>query len=67
MGYPRFQYGGFSFMLVDPWLEYWAEDWYAPTTFTSTMTMGITFIIAGIRVSGWRLRSYCSHVENGLA
>jgi len=28
MGYPRFQYGGFSFMLVDPWPEYWAEDWY---------------------------------------
>ncbi len=29
MGYPRFAYGGFSFMLVDPWPEYWAEDWYA--------------------------------------
>jgi len=28
MGYPRFQYGGFLFMLVDPWPEYWAEDWY---------------------------------------
>jgi hypothetical protein len=28
MGYPRFEYGGFSFMLVDPWPEYWAEDWY---------------------------------------
>jgi hypothetical protein len=28
MGYPRFQYGGFSFMLVDPWPEYWADDWY---------------------------------------
>ncbi len=28
MGYPRFSYGGFSFMLVDPWPEYWAEDWY---------------------------------------
>ena len=28
MGYPRFQYGGFSFMLVDPWPEYWAENWY---------------------------------------
>jgi len=28
MGYPRFQYGGFSFMLVDPWPEYWAPDWY---------------------------------------
>jgi hypothetical protein len=29
MGYPRFQYGGFSFMLVDPWPEYWPEDWYS--------------------------------------
>jgi hypothetical protein len=29
MGYPRFAYGGFSFMMVDPWPEYWAEDWYA--------------------------------------
>jgi len=30
------------------------------TTFTLTMTTGITFIIAGIRVSGWRLPSYGS-------
>jgi hypothetical protein len=29
MGYPRFSYGGFSFMLVDPWPESWAENWYA--------------------------------------
>ena len=28
MGYPRFSYGGFSFMLLDPWPEAWAEDWY---------------------------------------
>jgi hypothetical protein len=28
MGYPRFQYGGYSFMLVDPWPEYWSQDWY---------------------------------------
>ena len=28
MGYPRFQYGGFGFMLVDPWPEYWVENWY---------------------------------------
>ena len=27
-GYPRFEYGGFSFLLVDPWPEYWQEDWY---------------------------------------
>jgi hypothetical protein len=27
-GYPRFEYGGFSFLLVDPWPEYWAENWY---------------------------------------
>lgn len=27
-GFPRFQYGGFSFLLVDPWPEYWADDWY---------------------------------------
>lgn len=28
MGYPRFEYGGFSFMIVDPWPEYWPETWY---------------------------------------
>ena len=28
MGYPRFSYSGFSFLLVDPWPEYWAENWY---------------------------------------
>lgn len=28
MGYPRFYYGGFSFLLVDPWPEYWSENWY---------------------------------------
>lgn len=28
MGYPRFSHGGFSFLLVDPWPEYWAENWY---------------------------------------
>jgi hypothetical protein len=29
MGYPRFSYGGFWFMLVDPWPGSWAENWYA--------------------------------------
>jgi hypothetical protein len=28
MGYPRFEYAGFSFLMVDPWPEYWAENWY---------------------------------------
>jgi hypothetical protein len=28
LGYPRFQYGGFSFLMVDPWPEYWGQDWY---------------------------------------
>jgi len=27
-GYPRFQYGGFWFSLIDPWPEYWSDDWY---------------------------------------
>jgi hypothetical protein len=27
-GYPRFQYGGYWFSLVDPWPEYWSDDWY---------------------------------------
>ncbi len=27
-GYPRFQYGGFSFTVVDPWPEYWSNNWY---------------------------------------
>lgn len=29
MGYPRFRYGGYWFMIVDPWPEFWADDWYA--------------------------------------
>jgi hypothetical protein len=28
MGYPRFSDGGYSFMLLDPWPEYWAANWY---------------------------------------
>jgi hypothetical protein len=27
-GYPRFQYGGFWFSVVDPWPEYWSHTWY---------------------------------------
>ena len=27
-GYPRFQYGGYWVSVVDPWPEYWANDWY---------------------------------------
>ena len=28
MGYPRFEHGGYSFMIVDPWPEDWDETWY---------------------------------------
>jgi hypothetical protein len=28
LGYPRFEYGGVSFLMVDPWPEYWADNWY---------------------------------------
>jgi hypothetical protein len=28
-GYPRFQYGGLWFSLMDPWPEYWSDDWWA--------------------------------------
>jgi chemotaxis protein histidine kinase CheA len=27
-GYPRFLYGGFWFGMLDPWPEYWSNDWY---------------------------------------
>jgi hypothetical protein len=27
-GYPRFQYGGLWFSLVEPYPEYWGNDWY---------------------------------------
>ena len=27
-GYPRFYHGGSSFIIVDPWPEYWHDDWY---------------------------------------
>jgi len=29
LGYPRFEYGGFAFLLVDPWPESWSANWYA--------------------------------------
>ncbi len=28
MGYPRFAYGGYSFMLLDPWPYDWGDNWY---------------------------------------
>ena len=28
-GYPRFQYGGYYFNVVDLWPQYWSNDWYA--------------------------------------
>jgi hypothetical protein len=28
MGYPRFAYGGYSFMILDPWPSSWAENLY---------------------------------------
>ncbi len=28
MGYPRFQYGGYSFLMVDPWPDFWGDSWY---------------------------------------
>ncbi len=28
MGYPRFAWNGFSFLLVDPWPGSWRENWY---------------------------------------
>ena len=27
-GFPRFQYDGHWFSLVDPWPNYWANNWY---------------------------------------
>ena len=27
-GYPRFRYGGYQFMMVDPWPESWGNEWY---------------------------------------
>lgn len=27
-GFPRFRYGGYSFLMMDPWPDYWGADWY---------------------------------------
>ncbi len=27
-GFPRFRYGGYSFLLMDPWPDYWGAAWY---------------------------------------
>ncbi|MEO8052694.1 MAG: hypothetical protein ABI833_19980 [Acidobacteriota bacterium] len=29
LGYPRFEYEGTSFLLLDPWPQSWSQDWYA--------------------------------------
>jgi hypothetical protein len=29
LGYPRFEYEGTSFLLLDPWPANWSQDWYA--------------------------------------
>ena len=29
LGYPQFSYGGFSFLMVDPWPEDWSGNWYS--------------------------------------
>lgn len=29
LGYPRFDYEGTSFLLLDPWPQNWSQDWYA--------------------------------------
>jgi hypothetical protein len=28
MGYPRFAYGGYSFLMLDPWPQDWDPNWY---------------------------------------
>jgi len=27
-GYPQFRYGGYNFLIVDPWPAYWDDGWY---------------------------------------
>ena len=27
-GFPRFQFGGLWFSVIDPWPEYWSDNWY---------------------------------------
>lgn len=29
MGYPRFAYRGYSFLLLDPWPQAWSANWYS--------------------------------------
>ena len=29
LGYPRFEYEGTSFLLLDPWPANWSQNWYA--------------------------------------
>lgn len=40
-GFPRFQYQGFWFTVVDPWPEYWASDWfYTDTVYVAYISDG---------------------------
>ena len=27
-GYPQFRYGGYNFLIVDPWPAQWSDGWY---------------------------------------
>jgi hypothetical protein len=27
-GHPSFKYGGYWFSIIDPWPEYWTDNWY---------------------------------------
>lgn len=29
LGYPRFEYQGTSFLLLDPWPANWSQNWYS--------------------------------------
>jgi hypothetical protein len=28
-GYPYFSWGGYGWLILDPWPEFWVETWYA--------------------------------------
>jgi len=54
-GYPRFQYSGYWFSMVDPWPEYWANDWY------DTDDVYVTYIDNGYYLFNRR------HPQTGIA
>ncbi len=67
-GYPRFQYEGYWFSVVDPWPNYWANDWYDnDDVYVSYVDNGYYLYNAGIPTSELRSTSRGNYVPDAAS